>query len=120
MAKVMETVAAVEGEAGDDGTIWTPDALQEIVRLCNQRQDARAWTETRPDGRLQVRIRVHPPGLADRLTRSDGRDAERLRAASEKRMRKAARNLRQGAGPVGEDPAPAPESTFRVRTADDL
>lgn len=104
MTTVVEAIVAVEGEPGDDGTVWTMSMLQEIVRLTNQRRDARAWMESRPDGLHQVRIRVDAPGGRPK-DRIEGRDLERLRKAAEKRLRKANQKLEHVA-------------TFRIRSAE--
>jgi hypothetical protein len=124
MTRVFEAVVAVEGEAGDDGTVWTLELLQEIVQLTNQRQDARAWMETRPDGRHQVRIRAEAPGskAIAGTARGDGDDLERLRKASEKRLRrseKLQRELDREAARTGVPTPIAPAlGTFRVRSSE--
>lgn len=116
---VTEAVVAIEGQAGDDGRVWTRSSLEQLAQAANRRGDTQAWVETRPDGRAQVRLRVRRggplPGRAGGMVEPS--DLDRLRAASERRAARARK--RAGVAGLPSPSPPAAPTTFRALAYDD-
>lgn len=103
---VHEGVIAVEGEPGDDGTIWEAAAIRLLCARVNAETDAEASLGTDPRGRLTCSVRF-----------DHGRAVASARAARLQRGREAKAERRRAArGETADAPSPSPAAAVDPAT----